>query len=1081
MNKRLWIIAVLIIGGAALALAIPAYAANSTPVTLAAPLAHTAITSGAFCFVDGYGNCISDWYTETIKYMALGEDQSGNNIYWRGKIMCGEGHDIYCDEPYTMTYKITCSYNWHIDEPPGQFSYYNFQHGPLSSYMSSYNQSCGGPDSGSCAFFIQGEYTFNIGDSNFFQLDTGMVSGDHGKMCTAEYQLRAQSCEDDGFTPGEVIISTTVDAQDEDGNYHFLLPNQWYNLTTGGGPWYDVAAGGTGRYDLAYSYDRVTWWPIGGSITETGCIETYSSPEYVSWYFYMPLTGTLPGGAFYIRVNDQAGAFANNRDDMGYTIRDAVGPDDPYQPGTCPYLVYGDPWTLSVDATSVGGGPALPPGLGSFGDTTSVIAIEFTGPFTNGDGENDYDNSMNARKPGLNPQVWVPGQIHPHVACAENLGTEELPRFIYFLEIPYDEGWMGWDYYIRAIGYPTNTGTLTWVVRRAMPVDPPAACESNYIIGDAVASVLIPSGEETGVDVPGSFAEPLEINKLYLFETTGGPWLDNAVSSYNLDISTDDGSTWYDLSTWPGAACISPLGNQLRVYLQTQSGWQIKMRVNDDPGDFGDNTGEMGVNIYQAASTAVTCSDWALGDEIETAVIPPYAQAGIQVPYNIFPPFAFEDGSAYAIEIIEGPWYDNSIPTYTLDVSIDQRQTWNDFETFDGFGCVSDPYSDTNHLRGYFVYQAGQSWGLRVQDDDTDYLNNGGAIGYTLYGAYNNTPPPSTCDTEYSVITLLKNGTISSTIEIGEQETMIVNGGLYRLDTNLGPWHDNGVDSYGVQISDDGGGTWQDLADYDGASCVVEILPNYVRIYFIARSNLYRLRVDDGNANFADNSDYMGYTLYSVWRDDGGGTPPTTGDGNCDIPCSRPSGIDVPAWLEYVRCQFSLYLAWCPHHSDEVMEIQTRFEDYEPFGTIGEVQDGALTMQAILGQYQDEWDEGIVYTDTGVMTYGDNSAYGQPAPDTFAQIFTVADNSVYNGGDFDIGGISGEPRAMSATYEFSTACNFGMEDIVGSSMSESICWAFSVLDETGLMPFFQMFINVSALVGLAFYIQHKWIDMGSQG
>jgi len=232
------------------------------------------------------------------------------------------------------------------------------------------------------------------------------------------------------------VISTTVDADNELGNYHFLLPNQWYNLTTGGGPWYDVASGGTGRYDLAYSFDRITWWPVGSQITETGCIEDYTSPEYVSWYFYMPLTGTLPGGAFYVRVNDLDDMFADNRDDMGYTIRNAVGPEDPYQPGSCPYLVYGDPVELSVTPQNLLGAPALPIGWGSTQDDV-LFAIEFTGAYIDPqEGGLTYESVMNSQRALADPaQSYVPTQAHPHVLCAENLGTQEQPRYLVVLQV----------------------------------------------------------------------------------------------------------------------------------------------------------------------------------------------------------------------------------------------------------------------------------------------------------------------------------------------------------------------------------------------------------------------------------------------------------------------------------------------------------------------------------------------------------------------------------------------------------------------------------------------------------------------
>jgi hypothetical protein len=180
----------------------------------------------------------------------------------------------------------------------------------------------------------------------------------------------------------------------------------------------------------------------------------------------------------------------------------------------------------------------------------------------------------------------------------------------------------------------------------------------------------------------------------------------------------------------------------------------------------------------------------------------------------------------------------------------------------------------------------------------------------------------------------------------------------------------------------------------------------------------------------------------------------------CDAQCPYPDNIfNLAAWAEYERCLALSYISWCPSHSSTQAAIPTEFSDHEPFGTFAEMQDSYHAVETEVNKYN--------WTDTGIR-----NAQGTPIGNTMPnadQLLTLSAKSPYMGGKIDLTGkgvISG-----SST----TNCQTNMDDMVGPILSQSMCFAFTSLDRTGLLPWFRFFVHVFAFMALFFYVKHNWM------
>lgn len=170
-------------------------------------------------------------------------------------------------------------------------------------------------------------------------------------------------------------------------------------------------------------------------------------------------------------------------------------------------------------------------------------------------------------------------------------------------------------------------------------------------------------------------------------------------------------------------------------------------------------------------------------------------------------------------------------------------------------------------------------------------------------------------------------------------------------------------------------------------------------------------------------------------------------------PCIRPqNGLDVPDWMEYNRCMALSFFSMSPNAIGTVVAMPKLFDKAEPFGTFKEVTDMSKGLQAQVNSY--DWGN------TGLPGTKDQPRIEAIIPDA---------NSPYNGGKID----------LTKKYSYSLVCHTALGDVFGKWLTPPMCFLFNFLKERGLMPWFQLFINLGAIALLIIYIWNKWIDAGA--
>lgn len=130
--------------------------------------------------------------------------------------------------------------------------------------------------------------------------------------------------------------------------------------------------------------------------------------------------------------------------------------------------------------------------------------------------------------------------------------------------------------------------------------------------------------------------------------------------------------------------------------------------------------------------------------------------------------------------------------------------------------------------------------------------------------------------------------------------------------------------------------------------------------------------------------------------------------------------------------------------------------DREPIGTFKEVQEANDRMKQLIDSY--DWQNtGMPGTDT--------------QPDTGQFINGPAANSpLLPGNKFNLG---------QHTTEISHDCDTALTALIGPLLSQGACFVFNAFRITGVLPWIQLFIDMTAIAVLILYIYKKWIDAGA--
>jgi hypothetical protein len=745
------------------------------------------------------------------------------------------------------------------------------------------------------------------------------------------------------------------------------VPGDTYRIKTAG-TWNDGSAvKGPDPSGFSYSTDGVTWNPLS-SMPSICASDNGILFEAVST-------------SLYIRVNDLAGEFANNTTvtaPLTYTL-------DAIQTVTaCSGMFDYDPlndWIGSGEIDAASNEPLMPsvkePGF----EAGEWYVLSTDGaPWVAG-GENRYD--IKATVPPDQGLYASEMSVWKYTQCWEYTG--ELQHKRYFFQLP----GAGLSLWANHLNGESGSGTIHFNIYHVSSVIfPPADCESSYTTNKMFIDDTVDANASNGFQLNNPFGNPLEnpldpdwvVGNYYMLQTKGGPWTNGlyGVTSYEIQLSADDGATWSTPETWTHALCVAKtdLLGHIKVYFRYEGTERFRVRVNDT--DFSGNMSNQPFEVWRATNitppTTGSCSDHFQPMAENVSVdIPPAVDIGIA------PAFVVSDGSYYMVET-RGAFTDAGMETGIFsgaEISDDNGQSWYPWEDYPLKLCYetfSETWQNTGqlvHMRLYFAATTNRIFKFRADDFDGIWTNNvsaaSAAFGVNLYKAESIDDPWNTCTHTYNLTPLQTDISIPSQIYNGVK-TVAQPGKLYAIEIISGSWT-NGQNNdlhYDAQIFADlplnkNWYEWNDR-DFPGWQCVARVGLNYKRIYFQAAEGAIWVRAgNEADAQaFQDNEGELRYTIYGAadinceGPDCGGGLPPESIAG-CYATLLRPTwqpytydGSDILAaittwaqnigylfgylgsWISYGGSSVLTFFLWCPEHNAMLSGMQTALMTREP-------------------------------------------------------------------------------------------------------------------------------------------------------
>lgn len=289
------------------------------------------------------------------------------------------------------------------------------------------------------------------------------------------------------------------------------------------------------------------------------------------------------------------------------------------------------------------------------------------------------------------------------------------------------------------------------------------------------------TGTLLGTDEVGAVIEDLITGEEYLLFTEDGPWNDGADDRYDIAIRFFDGAAWGE---WmepsefsnedadPKDVCdddfLDSEDNQALTFVATDETQSIQLRVNDEDGEFTDNSESINYVFSTAApGYGQGCDNyWQLNDEIFSVTI----DATDNTWQYFYPSGSWIRDNVYGL-VIDGTYTDNgstendiAVSNYPDSAGSSQRDypdynLWTGSDTCD---LETDDYKEYYGNSRLTFYDNSYTFGFggvrplaRVEDNDSNFTNNAGTIDATIYGAQYDAPP-SDCATTYDKGTYLE-------------------------------------------------------------------------------------------------------------------------------------------------------------------------------------------------------------------------------------------------------------------------------------------------------------------------------------
>jgi hypothetical protein len=418
---------------------------------------------------------------------------------------------------------------------------------------------------------------------------------------------------------------------------------------------------------------------------------------------------------------------------------------------------------------------------------------------------------------------------------------------------------------------------------------------------DLITTLSIPANLQGGVYTADG---DITIGSWYVMETTNGPWHNGSDPTAQYAIQGEwPVADWWDFSSGVarGVECMETTADGLhtRIYVQAPVS-MFYARVKDSGGNFADNTGTMGLNIYSATFTRfrTPCESHFKQDQtlrimdidvqapdgtfVNSIAMPDELVPGVTGTVTLIP------GQAYQIVTTKGPWYyrgvghgDMKMDNYDLQIQ-DNSGEWKDLDTWDGADCIA-PLDQLGHLSVYFTVpdsDYGADYRLRV--NDTSFSGNTGSMGFILFSTMVDSVPPGVSCTDYSydpVADLLYSVNVLASKEAGEpmMTATLTYGNIYAIKITNGPWHEasGGADEWGMQIKSAGGNNWNDPANtwYDLMDWPYTLCPDVnghdYTVFFKAEYGQGGINVRADSTTFSNNTGSRTASLYNVSHENG--------------------------------------------------------------------------------------------------------------------------------------------------------------------------------------------------------------------
>lgn len=953
----------------------------------------------------------------TEGYFGAGGTQSSTQV----DIVCPEGNPE-CYNDYDVYFYISMSFAWSSVEGQTSGSVYEtiridwFNDDIYFCNTCTYSGTgtdilvpCGSGSGGQCQDIIFGKIAAaHVGSVHLdFHQYVGDVNSPNYLVSQIQVyvSLLPANCNNYfNISPNTYYIDPTIETplgptgDPADQQIYATETGELYSVEIGGGPWND---GTDDRNDVVYSWDGENWFLFGQGTNL--CVEQGNGGDAIK------MIVEAESDTFYIRVNDTEGNFAdntNNPDPMHYIIGKAQLAAVP-----CEDQFMYDPDTDLIASVTVPGDEE-PGVLGSDALTvTEWYAIVVTAGTWQDEGVAPDRTDMQSKADG-DPLNVIDTEFHPLTAGQAGVWCQSTDGLTVYVQA------QNTSLYLRVNNetgdFTANTGSLDVSIYHATFDRPLEVCEGQFeIFGSPVHDTVdanLLNGRQfvyatdfqdqpnaNGGITGGQTAATVSLvpGGWYALDTTDGPWQSSGGLSPagfgHYDAAVNSGAGWGPLEDWDVPVCnvkIDALGHR-RVYFQIPNeGADWRMRVNDDL-DFSDNSGFIGWDIYKVISD--------IGN------------------------------------IGGNPW----------------EQCTDNF----------DMTSLTENL----------SIPVKAQD-----------------GVYFGPSHLGIITTDW--IPIPHPGQVIS-------EDALSVGNTYAVSIAGGPWDDGDTDTehYDAAVSSDNGTTWYSFDDQDNPDITCaqpDQSHHYWTIVFtVQEDQRWKIRVDDAEGQFADNGGSLQYHLWILTQpgEIGGKPGDTVHDGRtgaCALINTLPQwpGVAVPDtpseiisldtlnylggilvesvksvatyigdWLDYASFAIRVFMAWCPHNTEGIMALMSRFAEREPIATLNEFAQIEQNIKDKLNGYN--WDSPV---ETSIFTVNGRTGLEQMIRDRFFPKNGTAVNP-WNGDN-----VVNFSNHSLPTY-FST-CNTVFTSYLPSRLRTGVCFAFAYARESGLSFIMQLFFDIACVV-----------------